>query len=79
METNSASIATKVPGFGNSSERRTSCLIKLSSRFLKMSYRQWPEQGVYVTYNEIEVSRVRIVGSMLDGKPLKSKLLCASS
>jgi hypothetical protein len=34
---------------------------------------------MYVTYNEIDVSRVRIVGSMLDGKPLKSKLLRASS
>lgn len=34
IDTNSASIATNVPGLGNSSKRKHSCLIKRLSRFL---------------------------------------------
>ena len=35
IDTNSASIATSVPGLGNSSKRKHSCLIRLLSRFLR--------------------------------------------
>jgi hypothetical protein len=75
IDTNSASIATNVPGVGISWKRRGSCFIKELSRFLTGGIRYRIIKETF-SDSDIEVSRLRIDGSISSGKPLKSRFSC---
>lgn len=74
MDTNSASIATKVPGRGNSSALKHSCRISAGSRRLGTFVSSDVRGNLkWRTDKDMDVSRLTMEGSIPPGKPDTSK------